>query len=101
MESLAVSVLNRVREKGRAYFDEAENLRDIEQLANDPANIETLLPGLNFEDNGLKQPCAVLAIILKIAKKHPKPGTRILEAAIKNDAAPLNYLCELIYKVNK
>ncbi|MFH1448376.1 MAG: hypothetical protein ABIG39_05925 [Candidatus Micrarchaeota archaeon] len=57
--------------------------------------------GLNFADNGLKQPCTTLAIILKIGRKHPDESIRILEKALKNDEAPIHYLCELIYKIHR
>ncbi len=101
MESLARKVLNKIKEQGKVYFNVEENLGEIEELQKNPQHIQELIEGLNFVDNGLKQPCTSLAVILKIGKKHPHESIRILENALKNDEAPVHYLCELVYKIHR
>ena len=97
----AIGALEKIRVQGKTFFSRKENVALAEELARDPRNVETLIAGLNFEDNGLKQPCTTLALILKIGRRHRDESTVILGKALKNEAAPLHYLCELVYKINK
>jgi hypothetical protein len=101
MENLAEATLRKVKESGKGYFEDAKNLAELDRLQSDPGHIPGLIPGLNFEDTGQKQPCTALAIILKIGKRHPERSIRILEGAFKKDEAPAHYLSELIYKIHR
>ena len=101
METLAMTTLRKVRESGMGYFEDKENLAELEELQEDPGHIPELIAGLNLEDTGLKQPCTALAVILKIGKRHPERSLRILENAVKNGDAPIHYLSELIYKIHR
>lgn len=100
-ESLSRQVLQEIEAQGKNFFENQENLRQIEELKKHPSCVRNLIGGLNFRDTGLKQPCTALAIILKIGRQYPEETIRLLEKAIKNKEAPLHYLCELIYKINR
>lgn len=101
MDFAASAVLEEIRQNGRFFFN--KNSEALSLLLSDYREeyFAILLDGLNMTDTGLKQPCTVLAVILKVCRMNPKRSLELLDGALVAKQAPRKYLLELAEKTRK
>ncbi|MFH1106893.1 MAG: hypothetical protein V1787_03275 [Candidatus Micrarchaeota archaeon] len=101
MGTSAAAVVEKVREHGRLIFIREPGLLSSMLEAYDEEAFVSLVDGLNIPDTGMKQPCTVLAILLKLGRKNPQKSLALLDAADVANRAPKKYLRELTEKIGR
>lgn len=88
------------RGMGDAVFKEEPNIVESVYSMDPLISLPALITLLNIEERGKHEQCTIYALILKIAKKHPRLAFKLLKKAEEDEVAPPYYLGELIKKVN-